>query len=76
MSVATCHSTDKKRPHSNGPKNRVLPCSRFAYVKTHIHQCVSQVARRQGHSRWIGCCGRYRPRGGEGQVPSQATYRV
>jgi len=76
MSVAACHSTDKKRPHSNDPKNRVLPCSRFAYVKTHIHQYVSQVARRQGHSRWVGCWDRYRRAGGGGQAgaePESAT---
>jgi len=76
MSVAACHSTDKKRPHSNAPKNRVLPCSRLAYVKTNIHQYVSQVARRRGHSRWVGCWGRYRRAGGGGQgraAPENAT---
>jgi len=29
----------------------------FRVCETHIHQCVSQVARRQGCSRWVGCRG-------------------
>jgi len=47
---------------------RVLPCSRFAYVKIQSHQCVSQVARRQGHSRRGGCWVWYRRRGVRGQA--------
>ena len=60
-------SPDKKRPHGKGPKIRVLPCSRFAYVKIQTLQCFSQVARRQGQSRWGRCWTSYRAAGGEGQ---------
>jgi len=60
-------SPDKKRPHGKGPKIRVLPCSRFAYVKIQTLQCFSQVARRQGQSRWGRCWTSYRAASVEGQ---------